>query len=96
MKYEDVKYEDVLKASDPNWKNEARQLIAQKKQFVVIELSPSDYDHCNSFAQEFDYECIVEHNGEELRFIVNEYKRGERPTKLGFIPEGYLKSKKTN
>ena len=81
-----------MKATDPNWQNEARRLIAEKSHFVVIEISPSAYNDCIALAQEHDYDCLVEGKDEERGVAVKSFPR-VLPQKLGFVPEGYMRMK---
>lgn len=80
------KYEDVLDATNQNWKAELKSFLDSGKQVVVVNISPNQIPDCNAFAQEHDFTCTIE----DKELNPNNYPE-EQPKKLGFVHRVYSK-----
>jgi len=90
-----MNYRDVLRASDKEWQAEAREFLEKGHQFVVIKITVDVYRDCIALAQEFDYSCVVEDQGEDRELVLASYP-DTLPQKLGFVPRRILHPKKPN
>ena len=90
-----MKYKDVLRATDKQWKQDARKLIESGVDFVVINLDEDSYKFCKALAQEFNYICVIEDKGKDLEIILNNFP-AKLPEKFGFTHRKNLSHKKPN
>lgn len=59
--------EPIVDTLDKGWKASARKLMAQKKQFAVVNVTEATLEDCIELSQEFDF-FLVQEFGEERRF----------------------------
>lgn len=84
-------YSEVLRASDPDWKNQARKLFENGKDFVIVGVSDLTRNDCVALSQEFDYTTIFEDQGEEGEIILENFPLVQ-PKTLGFVPRKKIKN----
>jgi len=75
-----MNYKDVISAEDRMWKSEARKLMENGSEFVVIHVAPEQIRDCKAWVQEFDYTLLIE----DRPFVVQDYP-DVLPSKLGFV-----------
>ena len=68
-----MEYNEVFSADDGAWMAEARKLLEKGLRFVVIDLDQRAYRECVALAQEFDYTCLVEEQGEQREFVIADF-----------------------
>jgi hypothetical protein len=73
-----MNYEDVVRAKENTWQSDARKLIENGTEFVVIDVTREQFRDCIALAQEFDYTCF-----HEDKPIVEDYP-DILPSKIGF------------
>ena len=82
-------YKDAISARNGEWKAEARTLLRDGVEFVVVHLKPEDYQACSALAREFDYsECLED---EPLSQESSESEPFQSPTRIGFVKRGLPK-----
>jgi hypothetical protein len=80
-------YVDVLKADEKQWQSQARKLIEKGLEFVVIHVSPEQFNDCRALAQEFDYTTL-----HEDKPVIEDYPE-ILPSKIGFAKRTSLRKK---
>ena len=77
-------YKDAISARNNDWKAEARTLMSDGVEFVVVHLKPEDYRDCSALAKEFGYsECLEDDL--PLPQGSSESDKVRSPTKIGFV-----------
>jgi len=80
-------YKDAISARNNDWNAEARTLLMDGVEFVVVHLKPEDYRDCRALAKEFGYsECLeddllLSQGGSESEAF-------RSPTRIGFVKPG--------
>jgi hypothetical protein len=82
-----MNYVDVLKADEKQWQSAARKLIEKGLEFVVVHVSPGQFNDCKALAQEFDYKNLHEDKS------VLEYYPEILPSIIGFAKRDSLRPK---
>ena len=73
------RYKEIISAKDKTWKSEARKLMENGVEFVVIHLTQEDFGAARALRQEFDYVGLHEDKSIDVE------NPDKNPSKIGFV-----------
>ena len=73
------RYKEIIRATDKTWKSEARKLMENGIEFIVVDLTQEDFSFARALRQEFDYVGLHEDKSIDVE------NPDKNPTKIGFV-----------
>lgn len=86
QKFNYERYKEIISAENKTWKSEARKLMENGIEFIVVHLSQEDFSAARALRQEFDYVGLHEDKDIDVE------NPDRNPSKIGFVK----RNKKTN
>jgi hypothetical protein len=79
QKFNYERYKEIIDAKNKTWKSEARKLMENGIEFIVVHLSQEDFSAARALRQEFDYVGLHEDKSIDVE------NPDRNPSKIGFV-----------
>ena len=79
QKFDYGRYKEIISAKDKTWKSEARKLMENGIEFIVVDLAREDFNFARALRQELDYVGLHEDKSIDVE------NPDRNPSKIGFV-----------